>query len=74
MNELASAETALAAVGPVLAVAVGENLHLPTPCPGFDVAALADHLVGTVTMVGEAEPGRRGAHSAGHKNGDRGLA
>lgn len=54
MNELASAETALAAVGPVLAVAVGENLHLPTPCPGFDVAALADHLVGTVTMVGEA--------------------
>ena len=54
MNELSSAETALTAIGPVLAAAVGENLHLPTPCPGFDVVALADHLVGTVTMVGEA--------------------
>ncbi|MCT7372246.1 TIGR03086 family protein [Mycolicibacterium llatzerense] len=58
VNELSSAETALNAVGPVLAAAVGENLRLPTPCPGFDVAELADHLVGTVTMVGDAA----GAH------------
>lgn len=54
MNELSSAELALAAILPVLAAAVGESVRLPTPCPGFDVAALADHLAGTVTMVGEA--------------------
>jgi len=58
MDELVSAERALVAVGPVLAAAVGENLHLQTPCPGFDVAALADHLVGTVTLVGEAAGAR----------------
>lgn len=54
MNELSSAQTALAALRPVVA-GIGRNeLHLPTPCPGFDVATLADHLVGTITLVGDS--------------------
>lgn len=54
MNELSSAQTALTALRQVLRVVTLDELELPTPCPGFDVAALADHLVGTVWMVGAA--------------------
>lgn len=54
MDELSSAEVALAALVPVLGTITVDMLHLPTPCEGFDVAGLADHLVGTVTMVGDS--------------------
>jgi hypothetical protein len=54
MNELSSAEAALTALHPVLHGIAGDDLHLSTPCPGFDVAALGDRLVGTITMVAQA--------------------
>ncbi len=54
VDELSSAEVALAALVPVLGTITGDMLHLPTPCAGFDVAGLADHLVGTVTMLGDS--------------------
>lgn len=54
VNELSSAETALATLQPILASITDDDMHLPTPCPGFDVAGLTDHLVGTITMVGDS--------------------
>lgn len=54
MNELTSAETALAVLRPVLGTITATDLPRPTPCPGFDVAALAEHLAGTIAMVGDA--------------------
>ncbi|TXI49922.1 TIGR03086 family metal-binding protein [Mycolicibacter arupensis] len=54
MDELARAQLALAALRPVLAGLTDQQLRLPTPCPGFDVAALGDHLTGTIAMVGAA--------------------
>jgi uncharacterized protein (TIGR03086 family) len=54
MNELTSAEAALAAVAPVVRNITGNEENLATPCPGFDVAALADHLVRTIALVGLA--------------------
>ena len=54
MDELASAQVALAALRPVLADLTDQQLRLPTPCSGFDVAALGDHLTGTIAMVGAA--------------------
>lgn len=52
MNELGSAETALTAIEPVLRAIGTDDLHKATPCPGFDIAALAEYLVGTVSQVG----------------------
>jgi uncharacterized protein (TIGR03086 family) len=52
MNELGSAETALTAIEPVLRAIGEDDLHKATPCPGFDIAALAEHLVGTASQVG----------------------
>ncbi|BBX35661.1 hypothetical protein MMAG44476_39527 [Mycolicibacterium mageritense DSM 44476 = CIP 104973] len=54
MNELHSAEAALRALRPVLRGITGDDLYRPTPCPGFHLSALADHLVGTITLVGDA--------------------
>lgn len=54
MNELASAQAAVAALRPVLTDITSDQLSLPTPCQGFDVAGLADHLVGTITMARES--------------------
>jgi uncharacterized protein (TIGR03086 family) len=53
MDEFASAEEGLAVVhevmqdGPI-------GLRLPTPCDDWDVAALADHLVDTISRLGAA--------------------
>lgn len=54
MDELASAQMALTALRPVLRDLTDHQLRLPTPCPGFDVATLGDHLTGTIAMVGAA--------------------
>ncbi len=54
MDELVSAQVALAALRPVLRDLTDHQLRLPTPCPGFDVAGLGDHLTGTIAMVGAA--------------------
>jgi len=54
MDELSSAQSALSALRPVLSAITPDDCGLPTPCAGFDVAALGEHLVGTVRMVGAA--------------------
>ena len=53
-DEFASAEQALVVVHNVVDT-IGDNaLHCPTPCPDWDVQALADHLVDTVARLGAA--------------------
>lgn len=54
MDELLSAEQALAALRRVLAGVRTDDLHRWTPCPDFDVVELTRHLVGTVSLVGRA--------------------
>ncbi|AWT55325.1 TIGR03086 family metal-binding protein [Mycolicibacterium smegmatis] len=65
VNELSSARTALAALTPIVATIGDDDLHLATPCAGFDVSALCDHLVGTVAMVGAAADAGFGASGTG---------
>ena len=60
MDELSSAEKALTALQSVVHLIGDDDLHRPTPCHDFDVAALADHLVETVIRLGESA----GAHLA----------
>ena len=60
MDELSSAEMALTALQSVVHLIGDDDLHRPTPCHDFDVAALADHLVETVIRLGESA----GAHLA----------
>jgi uncharacterized protein (TIGR03086 family) len=54
VDEFASAEQALAAVHEVVATISDVDLHRPTPCPDWDVAALADHLIDTISRLGVA--------------------
>jgi uncharacterized protein (TIGR03086 family) len=54
MDEFASAEQALV-VAHHVAQAIGhDDLHRPTPCRDFDVEALADHLIDTISRLGAA--------------------
>jgi uncharacterized protein (TIGR03086 family) len=57
MDELSSAEDALAAVIPVLERIDADDLGMPTPCIAYTVAALADHLVNTITRFSAAAGG-----------------
>lgn len=54
MDEFASAEQALVVAHHVAETIGPDDLHRPTPCPEFDVAALADHLVDTIARLGAA--------------------
>jgi MmyB-like transcription regulator ligand binding domain/Mycothiol maleylpyruvate isomerase N-terminal domain len=45
VNEFASAESALVALGGVVRTIGDDDLHRPTPCRDWDVAALSDHLL-----------------------------
>ncbi len=54
MDEFASAEQALAVVHHVVDAIGRDDLHRPTPCRDWDVAALADHLIDTISRLGVA--------------------
>lgn len=54
LDPLSAAEATLAACQLVLRGVTEADYHRPTVCPEFDVAQLADHLIGTVTFLGAA--------------------
>jgi uncharacterized protein (TIGR03086 family) len=54
MDELSSAQTALTALQRVVHLIGDDDLGRPTPCPAFDVAALADHLVDFIARPGKS--------------------
>jgi uncharacterized protein (TIGR03086 family) len=54
MDEFASAEQALVVVHDVVETIGDDDLHRPTPCRDWDIAALADHLVDTIARLGAA--------------------
>ncbi|MDQ0618689.1 TIGR03086 family metal-binding protein [Arthrobacter globiformis] len=54
MNELTSAEAALAVAQRVLRGLNESHLALPTPCADFTVAALLDHLFGSIASIGKS--------------------
>jgi uncharacterized protein (TIGR03086 family) len=53
-DEFGSAEQALVAVHYVVQTIGHEDLHRPTPCRHWDVEALADHLIDTISRLGVA--------------------
>ncbi|BDY27787.1 TIGR03086 family metal-binding protein [Mycolicibacterium mageritense] len=54
MNELESAEATLGVLQTVLQTITDDDLSRQTPCREFDVAALTDHLLNSITMIGGA--------------------
>jgi uncharacterized protein (TIGR03086 family) len=54
MDDFTSIEQALTAIHRVVDTIGEDDLHRPTPCPDFDVAVLADHLVDTIARLGAA--------------------
>ncbi|MEO6531548.1 MAG: TIGR03086 family metal-binding protein [Specibacter sp.] len=54
INELISAEAALAIVQRVLHALTAQDMGRQTPCEDFTVAALVDHLVGSIAGIGKA--------------------
>jgi uncharacterized protein (TIGR03086 family) len=54
VDEFESAERALNALHHVVQSIGADDLHRPTPCRDWDVQALADHLVDTITRLGSA--------------------
>ncbi len=53
-DEFHSAEAALGVLQRVLHPVSRDELSRQTPCPEFDVAALTDHLLNSITLVGGA--------------------
>ena len=51
-DELRSAEKSFAVLQHVLHGISADDLHKQTPCREFDVAALTDHLVNSITTIG----------------------
>lgn len=51
-DELRSAEKSFAVLQHVLHGIAADDLHKQTPCREFDVAALTDHLLNSITMIG----------------------
>jgi len=69
VDEFASAEKALAVVHHVVQLIGPDDLHCPTPCRDWDVEALAEHLVDTISRLGAAagiEPTVPQSDSIGH--------
>jgi uncharacterized protein (TIGR03086 family) len=60
VNEFTSAERASAVMHNVVRTIDAGDLHRPTPCRDFDVTALADHVIDTISRLGAAA----GFHSA----------
>ncbi len=60
---LDQARTVVGSVGPA-------DLSLPTPCPGWDVGVVRDHLVGALEMFASATAGP-GTRSAGERPSER---
>ncbi|MBT2548853.1 TIGR03086 family metal-binding protein [Arthrobacter sp. ISL-65] len=54
MNELTSAEAALAVAQRVLGGLDESHMALPTPCADFTVAGLLDHLFGSIASIGNS--------------------
>ena len=54
INELISAEATLAVAQRTLAGLESSDMGLQTPCEDFTVAALVEHLVGSVVSIGKA--------------------
>ena len=54
MDEFASAEQALVAAHQATETIGDDDLHRRTPCPDWDVQALADHLIDTLSRLGAA--------------------
>jgi uncharacterized protein (TIGR03086 family) len=52
VDEFTSAEDALAVVHSVTKTIGEDDLHRPTPCDDWDVQALADHLIDTISRLG----------------------
>lgn len=53
-DELASAEATLRVLQQVLVKLDSADLSKQTPCSEFDVAALSDHLLRSITLIGQA--------------------
>ena len=54
VDELTSAESTLAVLRLVLHKICNDDLENQTPCREFDVAALTDHLMNSITVIGGA--------------------
>jgi uncharacterized protein (TIGR03086 family) len=54
VDEFTSAERALSAIHHVVQPIGDDDLHRRTPCRDFDVTALADHLIDTISRLGAA--------------------
>jgi uncharacterized protein (TIGR03086 family) len=54
VDEFTSAEQALVAVHRVVQTIGDDDLRRPTPCRDWDVEALADHLIDTISRLGAA--------------------
>jgi hypothetical protein len=54
VGEFTSAERALVAVHHAVRMIGPDDLHRPTPCLDWDVEALAEHLVDTISRPGVA--------------------
>jgi uncharacterized protein (TIGR03086 family) len=54
IDELSSAEATLAELQQVVHTIAADDLDKQTPCREFDIAALTDHLMNSITTIGEA--------------------
>jgi uncharacterized protein (TIGR03086 family) len=54
LDEFTSAEQALTALHPVIQAVPQDDLRRPTPCRDWDVQALAEHLIDTISRLAAA--------------------
>lgn len=51
--ELSSLKAAFKAINKMLAEPFDDDMNKPTPCPGWDVSTLVDHVIDLVVRIGE---------------------